>query len=90
MPDQDEQLAKLASHAAANGVDDLRRLGKAEIAALEPELSATAALFSPSTGIIDSHAYMLALAGRCRSGGRESGARTRKSWPSRATAAATA
>jgi L-2-hydroxyglutarate oxidase LhgO len=34
-----------------------------EARALEPQLSCVAALESPSTGIIDSHAYMLALLG---------------------------
>ena len=55
--------------AADNGVHDLRPLGKAEIAALEPELFATEGLFSPSTGIIDSHAYMLALLGDAEAAG---------------------
>jgi L-2-hydroxyglutarate oxidase LhgO len=50
-------------------VDDLRTLGKTEIMALEPELSATAALLSPSTGIIDSHAYLLALLGDAEAAG---------------------
>src|SRR5690242_1591904 len=46
---QEELLSALARHAAANGVDDLKLLGKRDVAALEPELSATAALLSPST-----------------------------------------
>ena len=61
--DQDEQLAALLGKADDNGVRDLSPLSKAQIASLEPELSATGGLFSPSTGIIDSHAYMLALKG---------------------------
>ena len=44
-------------------------LGKAEIAALEPELSVTSGLFSPSSGILDSHAYMLALLGDAEAAG---------------------
>ena len=60
---QEAQLATLAKAAADNGVDDLRPLGKKEIAALEPEIRAEEGLFSPSTGIIDSHQYMLALLG---------------------------
>ena len=60
---QQAQLAALAKAAADNGVDDLRPLGKKEIAALEPEIRADEGLFSPSTGIIDSHQYMLALLG---------------------------
>jgi len=49
--------------AALNGVDDLRLLSAAEAVALEPNLHCVAALLSPSTGIIDSHALMLALRG---------------------------
>jgi L-2-hydroxyglutarate oxidase LhgO len=46
--------------AAANGVDDLEWVGGNEARALEPELSCLRAFLSPSTGIIDSHALMLA------------------------------
>jgi L-2-hydroxyglutarate oxidase LhgO len=56
-------LHDIAARAAANGVDDLRLLGAAEAVALEPELACVAALHSPSTGIIDSHALMLAYQG---------------------------
>jgi L-2-hydroxyglutarate oxidase LhgO len=44
--------------AIKNGVDDLSFLGKEEIAALEPNIFALKALFSPSTGIVDSHSLM--------------------------------
>jgi len=50
-------------------VGDLKPVSKKEIAALEPELSASGGLFSPSTGIIDSHAYMLALQGEAEAAG---------------------
>ena len=40
-----------------------------QIAAREPALSATGGLFSPSTGIVDSHAYMLALLGDAEAAG---------------------
>jgi L-2-hydroxyglutarate oxidase LhgO len=66
---QDEQLAALLRHAAGNGVADLKQIGKTDISALEPELSASEGLFSPSTGIIDSHAYMLALLGDAEAAG---------------------
>jgi L-2-hydroxyglutarate oxidase LhgO len=46
--------------AEANGVDDLEWVGGNEARALEPELSCRRAFFSPSTGIVDSHALMLA------------------------------
>ena len=62
----DEEAAALdgiAARAAANGVHDLKRISGDEARAMEPELMCTAALHSPSTGIIDSHAYMLSLLG---------------------------
>ncbi len=47
----------------ANGVEGLALVGGNELRAMEPELSAIAAVHSPETGIIDSHAFMLALQG---------------------------
>jgi L-2-hydroxyglutarate oxidase LhgO len=44
--------------AIKNGVDDLEVLDQEQIAALEPNIFALKALFSPSTGIIDSHSLM--------------------------------
>jgi L-2-hydroxyglutarate oxidase LhgO len=54
-------LEKIEATARANGVTDLRWLTAAEARAMEPALSCVAALLSPSTGIMDSHGYMLAL-----------------------------
>ncbi|MCV3210864.1 NAD(P)/FAD-dependent oxidoreductase [Mesorhizobium sp. YC-39] len=61
--DQEPVLATIRANASACGVDDLVPLTAAEALALEPRLRCTAALLSPSTGIIDSHALMLALLG---------------------------
>ncbi len=58
-----EKLAAIKAQAEANGVTDLVWLSGAEARALEPALVAERALLSPSTGIIDSHAFMLALLG---------------------------
>jgi len=58
-----DKLAALKRQADANGVADLIWLSGAEARALEPALIAERALLSPSTGIIDSHAFMLALRG---------------------------
>ena len=66
---EEAKLAGIRAAAAANGVDDLRLLTGAEARALEPALSCTAALLSPSTGIVDSHAYMLALQGEAEAAG---------------------
>jgi L-2-hydroxyglutarate oxidase LhgO len=46
-----------------NGVEGLELIGGNAARDLEPELSCIAALSSPTTGIIDGHAYMLALQG---------------------------
>mgnify|MGYP003112027864 CR=1 FL=1 len=57
------ELDKIKARADGAGVDDLHFLSRAEAHALEPELACMGALLSPSTGIIDSHALMLALLG---------------------------
>ena len=57
------QLEGIRTRAAANGVDDLVLLDRAGARALEPQMECTGALLSPSTGIVDSHALMLALLG---------------------------
>ena len=62
-------LEKIAAAARANGVDDVERLDAAEARRLEPELHCVAALFSPSTGIIDSHGLMLAFLGEAEAAG---------------------
>jgi L-2-hydroxyglutarate oxidase LhgO len=51
-------LHQLKAKGEANGVHDLVLLDRAETLSLEPEIQAMAALWSPSTGIIDSHSYM--------------------------------
>src|SRR6478752_4920100 len=56
-------------HAEANGVDDMQTLSGDAARVLEPALNCDAALLSPSTGIIDSHAYMLALRGDAEAAG---------------------
>ncbi len=56
-----EALTDIRTQARANGVADLQWLAAAEAQALEPRLRCTAALLSPSTGIIDSHGLMRAL-----------------------------
>ncbi|QFR34968.1 FAD-dependent oxidoreductase [Ancylobacter sp. TS-1] len=62
-PAETERLGAIDAHARACGVDDLAPLTGARARALEPALNAEAALLSPSTGIIDSHALMLAYRG---------------------------
>ena len=57
------QLQGIQAKAAANGVTDLVLMDAAQARALEPHLQCLAALHSPSTGIVDSHALMLSLLG---------------------------
>lgn len=66
---QHATLAALQAQAVANGVHDLQPLDAAEARALEPALACTAALLSPSTGIVDSHGLMLALLGDAEAAG---------------------
>jgi len=54
-------LNEIKQKANDNGVADLIFLNQNEIANLEPNIFALKALFSPSTGIIDSHSYMKQL-----------------------------
>ena len=61
--DQLADLETIEAKARANGVTDLVHLSAEEAIALEPNLRCAGALLSPSTGIIDSHGYMLALQG---------------------------
>lgn len=57
---QRSDLEAIRRKAHANGVTDLVHLSASEARTLEPELRCVAALHSPSTGIVDSHALMLA------------------------------
>lgn len=66
------QLSKLAAihaQAHANGCTEVSMLSASEARALEPALSCVGALSSPNTGIIDSHALMLALQADAESAG---------------------
>ena len=57
------RLLALLETGRASGVAGLHEIPASEARALEPELSCVAALYSPDTGIIDSHALMLSLQG---------------------------
>jgi L-2-hydroxyglutarate oxidase LhgO len=62
-------LEQIASAARASGVDDVEWLSAGQAQCLEPALNCVAALLSPSTGIIDSHALMLAYQGEAEAAG---------------------
>ncbi|MDB5868971.1 MAG: dependent oxidoreductase [Polaromonas sp.] len=68
-PAQVAQLQGIIDKAAANGVHDLVLLTGAQARALEPQLECVAAVHSPTTGIVDSHALMLALQGDLEAAG---------------------
>ena len=63
------QLQSIISKAAANGVHDLVLLDREQALAMEPQLECVAAVHSPSTGIVDSHALMLSLQGDIENAG---------------------
>ncbi len=67
--EEDAMLAGIKRRAEVNGVEGMRVLSATEAIALEPNLSCTSALLSPVTGIIDSHAFMLALEGDAENAG---------------------
>jgi L-2-hydroxyglutarate oxidase LhgO len=62
-------LERIAEAARRNGVANLQWLTATQAQRLEPELHCVAALLSPSTGIIDSHALMLAFQGEAETAG---------------------
>ncbi|MBF0532179.1 MAG: NAD(P)/FAD-dependent oxidoreductase [Candidatus Omnitrophica bacterium] len=63
------ELESILKRGQANGVADLRPVSQNEIQEVEPQVAAQAAIFSPSTGIIDSHQLMKSLAYHCEDGG---------------------
>lgn len=67
--DELARLAAIREQAGRNGVTDLRLLGANEALAREPAVVCDAALLSPSTGIVDSHALMLSLLGEIEARG---------------------
>jgi 2-hydroxyglutarate dehydrogenase len=55
------KLDTLLRNAKENGVNDLRMMEHSQAMEMEPELRCLKALLSPTTGIIDSHSFMLSL-----------------------------
>ena len=68
---ENAMLAQIRQKAHDNGVTDLEMLTAAQAQSLEPALSCTAALISPSTGIVDSHGLMLAYQGDAEHAGAQ-------------------
>jgi len=67
--EQMPELKRLKAAAAANGVNDLEWRTAEDVRALEPAVCCVGALWSPSTGIIDSHGLMLAYQGDAEEAG---------------------
>jgi L-2-hydroxyglutarate oxidase LhgO len=63
------KLAAIRTTAEKNGVMDLEPLSPADAKKLEPALACAGALLSPSTGIVDSHGFMVALEGHITTAG---------------------
>lgn len=66
---QDGQLQEILNKAMCNGVPGMSTLDAKQAKALEPQLNVTSALLSETTGVIDSHSYMLSLLGEFEDAG---------------------
>jgi L-2-hydroxyglutarate oxidase LhgO len=68
-PSQRAALPTLLDNARRNGVSDLQLLSEEDAKRMEPALECLGAVFSPSTGIVDSHGLMLAYQGDLENAG---------------------
>jgi len=73
---EEDYLHRLLAKAAVNGVNDLTWLSQRQLQKLEPNVSASVALCSPSTGIIDVHSYMQSLLAEIEQNGGQFVAKT--------------
>src|SRR5262249_42058134 len=62
-PTEEKKLNGILERGTANGVEGLIRIDVKQAQAMEPQVACTDVLYSPATGIIDTHSYMLALLG---------------------------
>ncbi len=69
--EQMPELEERAAHARAVGAGAIELLDEKAVKALEPELDCAGAMLSPETGIVDSHALMLALLGEAEAHGAQ-------------------
>ena len=67
--EETRELQTLLERGQRNGVEGLRILSKQEMKELEPNIEGVAAILSPSTGIIDSHALMKCFIAQAKEGG---------------------
>jgi L-2-hydroxyglutarate oxidase LhgO len=64
-----KDLENLYKHGLENGLTDLRLLSQDELKLFEPNIACLAAIYSPSTGILDTHGFMQNLAFQFQSHG---------------------
>lgn len=57
------RLNSLLTRGTENGVHGLRLVEASEVMRMEPEVQCVKALFSPVSGIVDTHSLMLSLLG---------------------------
>jgi L-2-hydroxyglutarate oxidase LhgO len=69
--EETRQLQELKAKGQRNGVVGLKIISRGELKEMEPNVEGVAALLSPSTGIIDSHALMEHFVAKAKDGGAE-------------------
>lgn len=67
--EETEQLEALWRRGKRNGIESLEMLSKQDVKQIEPNIRAVAALFSPSSGVVDAHALMRYFLGKARDNG---------------------
>lgn len=66
---QEPLLKQYQKQAIDNGAGELQWLSRQEVRVLEPHVECRSGIFSPTTGIIDSHQYMTSLLGDVEANG---------------------
>jgi L-2-hydroxyglutarate oxidase LhgO len=70
-PAGEAELDAILARAHANGVARIEKVAGTRVVAEEPNVIAHAALWSPDTGVVDSHAFMASLAAQARAHGAD-------------------
>ena len=68
-PEDEGALEAIRKRGEVNDAGDIRFVSRAELTQAEPEVIAASALYSPETGIVDSHGLMLSLLGEIEAAG---------------------
>lgn len=68
-PEEEPELLRLLEQGRANGVEGLELVSSDFVRQREPDVRASAALWSPGTGIVDAHQFVTALEQQCRERG---------------------